>query len=382
MVTEGSMLTNPSALLDAVERTVRTKRGKSLYRAYILRLEASGVPVILSPGHLADVIGIDYGVLRSMAFGASSFYESFSIPKASGGYRQIDAPLPSLAAVQRFIQEQILSQLDVNPSASAYTKGKSILDHVKPHAKSTSLLRVDIRNFFPSITTLRIRRMLGDLGYSQRLSNFLAHLLTLNGSLPQGAPSSPLISNLALKSFDEKMNEFSENNNCRYTRYADDIAISGDQSTVRPALTYIESLLADEGFSLNNKKTRQFGKSHAAWFLTGLSISRDGRVRLPKSKRKAIKQQVFYLVKYMRSDLATPNQYSKRLLEDVLLPDRVIGKLRFWLWVDPDDGLAQSLLSQLRDSLQGITQGSWEPALVSELIDTPDGSPFAPDIDS
>lgn len=189
MVTEGLTLTDSSSLLDAVERTVRTKRGKSLYRAYILRLEASGVPVILTPGHLADVIGIDYSVLRSMAFGAALFYESFLIPKASGGYRQIDAPLPSLAAVQRFIQEQILSLLDVSLSASAYTKGKSILDHVKPHAKSTSLLRVDIEHFFPSITTLRVKEIFGSLGYSRRLSNFLAHLLTLNGSLPQGAPS-------------------------------------------------------------------------------------------------------------------------------------------------------------------------------------------------
>lgn len=304
-----------------------------------------------------------------MAFGATLFYESFSIPKASGGYRQIDAPLPSLATVQRFIQKQILSRLDVSLSASAYTKGKSILDHVKPHAKSTSLLRVDIENFFPSITVLRVKEIFESLGYSRRLSNFLAHLLTLNGSLPQGAPSSPLISNLVLRSFDEKLNEFSKQNQYTYTRYADDIAISGDQPTAHEAYIQIANLLKDEGFSLNHKKTRHFGQNHAAWLLTGLSITRDGGIRLPKAKRRAIRQQVYYLVKYMQQDLATPNQHSKRLLDDVLLPDRVIGKLRFWLWIDPNDRLAQSLLSQLRESLQGISQGNWTTNLVKELID-------------
>ncbi|MFM0213986.1 reverse transcriptase domain-containing protein, partial [Paraburkholderia sediminicola] len=109
---------------------------------------------------------------------------------------------------------------------------------------------MDIEQFFPSISRVRVCEIFRSLGYNSRLSNFLAHLLTLDEALPQGAPTSPAISSIILKAFDESVERFCAANNLIYSRYADDIAISSRELEIGELVkSNIEDFLKQHGFS-------------------------------------------------------------------------------------------------------------------------------------
>lgn len=365
MVIEGPLPTDPHLLLDAIERFVPSATRRKAYRAYILRLSEKNLPIIFDSAHLAQITGIEHSVLRSMAFGTSSFYQSFKIPKKSGGSRQIDAPLPSLLEVQRFILKEILEKQEISAYSTAYRKNKTIIDHVTPHSNSKSLLRVDLKDFFPSIKLERIRRVFIELGYTPRVSTLLSHLVTLEGSLPQGAPTSPCLSNIIILTFDEGVGKVCTKEGFIYTRYADDLAFSAPSEIPHSFLTALNAAIEEHGFKINERKTKFFGKRHGTWLLTGLSIGRDGRVRLPKAKRRSIRQRAHYLISYLSKDLDNKSEVANHLLSDVLLPDRVIGQLGFWLWVEPSDKSALQMLERLRTALLEVTS---DAAPISTLL--------------
>lgn len=294
-----------------------------------------------------------------MSYATDRFYRSFHIPKRSGGLREISAPLPDLSTAQRWIAANILRVLASDPPAAvtAYTPGRSIITHVECHLSSEQLLKLDLRDFFPSISTARVYKLFVEAGYTANVARTLAALTTVHGSLPQGAPSSPAISNLVLDAFDNAVSEVCTHQNLKYTRYADDIVISGAQ------LGHIQdsvSLIAVEnGFELNYKKSRAYTDPREPRFVTGLMIH-EGRARLPKAARRRIRAQAHYYIRLLDRVLGQeggPQMSEARNLhvadsfDDILFPDRLLGRLQFWSWIEADAAFPKAAIAQLSDML-------------------------------
>ena len=171
---------------------------------------------------LADWLGMPIEQLRA----TNLSYESFEIKKRSGKARQIDSPNPQLKFVQRVILRRLLSGLKVHEAAIGFEKGKSIVDAAKHHIGQEIVLSFDIVDFFPSISADRIHRYFRRIGWNYAVAKLLTSLVTFRGCLPQGAPTSPRLSNLVNYRMDCRLKNFVAQYDGAYTRYADDITVS------------------------------------------------------------------------------------------------------------------------------------------------------------
>ena len=177
-----------------------------------------------------------------------------------------------------------------------YTKGKNILENAQKHCCAKQILHADIKDFFPSISKERICDLFQQLGVSDFISEAFANLLTIEGVLAQGLHTSPLISNIICLGMDEDLTELANKYGCTYTRYADDITISGDDV---PSKKELEEILHKHGFVLNAGK---FRITKPGWhhFVTGLSVETN-IPRIPKKMRKKLRQELYYCRKFIRS---------------------------------------------------------------------------------
>jgi hypothetical protein len=276
------------------------------------KLGKQNLPILHNWRDLTDLLDIDLKTLRWMTYyrdvSTSKHYIEFEIPKRSGGTRQIMAPLPKLRKVQRDILHKILSSVEIHPAAHGFTTGRSILTNAAPHDKAQILINTDIKDFFPTITYPRVLGLFKSLGYSGHISTLLSLITTYtprkkmkwkdkdiyvaNGQrrLPQGAPTSPIISNLVCHRLDARLKRLAELEDINYTRYADDITLSipienGNGNTsiktrIGKYLGMLRKIIRDEGFEINKKKTWVI-RPHQRQGVTGLVIN-DGGARIPR----------------------------------------------------------------------------------------------------
>jgi retron-type reverse transcriptase len=166
---------------------------------YVDLLLEKNTPIILNPEHLSKLLGIRLEIIQRIVYSANSFYYNFKIPKKSGGFREISTPYPVLISAQKWIFENILTRIAINKCATGFVRNKSIIDNVKCHLDTNELLKMDIVDFFPSITFERIMSIFINLDYPKSLAYYLTSLCCLDGKLPQGAPTSPILSNIIAK---------------------------------------------------------------------------------------------------------------------------------------------------------------------------------------
>ena len=200
--------------------------------------------------------------MASVVNATQAHYRRFSIPKRRGGKRQIDAPYPLLLDCQRWINRHILMSIPVHPAATAYVKDMSLLANVQPHLAQKCLFRIDLRDFFPSISTRRIVAQFRRVGYAKNVAFYLAALCCLNGRLPQGAATSPALSNLVSVRMDRRLASLSTRADLTYTRYADDLSFSGEYigSQFRRSVCRI---IEECGFIINEEKNLPFCKTRS-----------------------------------------------------------------------------------------------------------------------
>lgn len=198
--------------------------------------------------------------LGAMLANPRGFYHSFTIPKKSGGSRQIDAPQKSLKLLQASMIPVFEAMLVPSPDAFGFLPGRSIVDNAKAHLGKDTVLNVDIKGFFPSITTGRLTtvfRNAKDVQVSAYMARNLARLVTLDGRLPQGSPASPVLTNLVSVRLDARLAGLARKYGCRYSRYVDDISFSASgPRALHRLMPHLESILNREGFGLNPDKTR------------------------------------------------------------------------------------------------------------------------------
>ncbi|MFD0860259.1 reverse transcriptase domain-containing protein [Roseovarius aquimarinus] len=268
---------------------------KNAVAEYARRLSSQGLPEIFSPEHLSHLTNIRLEAIYAMSNSQKSFYRRFDIPKRSGGSRKIAAPLPSLAFLQRWILDNILNLIPPHASAKAYRRGHSTFDNARFHRKQKIVLKVDVKNFFGSIQEYNAFLIFKGLGYSKRLSKLLSMTSSLDGCLPQGAPTSGALANIYMRAFDEVIFIACKEKKVRYTRYADDLTFSGDDFDTNAQIKMVDKELSKIGLTVNVKKTRVL-LPHVRQDVTGLVVNE--KVSVPQDFRRKLRQECHFIQKF------------------------------------------------------------------------------------
>jgi len=297
--------------------------------AYAVPLLDKNLPVIYNLSHLSALVGYNTNYLKRAVFFTKFFYKKYRITKASGGFRIINEPLPSLKDVQVWILGNLLNKVVVSRFAKAYIKGQNLKQNLVFHKNQRFVVSLDIENFFTSIKRRSVEEIFSSLGYSAMISNFLGKLCCLDDCLPQGASTSPYLSNLYLLNFDEIIGEYCLNNHIRYSRYADDMTFSGNDINLNELLTTVKLNLTQLGLSLNNDKTKVM-RSDQRQIVTGIIV--NDKIQVPRIKRKEIRQEVYYIkTKGLYEHLRFIESKKANYL------DHLLGKINFVLQINPTD---------------------------------------------
>ena len=238
---------------------------------------------------LCHDLGYTPKTLYTLSNQIGKHYHAVTIPKKSGGVRILHVPDPLLKSVQRSIADNLLAYMPVSEYACAYRYGMSAARSAAAHTGKDTVMRLDIRGFFDHITFAQIReKVFSARRFSEANSILLTVLCVYEDILPQGAPTSPMISNLILRGFDDVMGEWCRKRGITYTRYCDDMTFSGTFDA-REVKEKAAALLRKEGFFLNGKKTmiRHRGQRQ---FTTGLVVNE--MVSVPAGYRRKIRQEM------------------------------------------------------------------------------------------
>ncbi|NOU49825.1 RNA-directed DNA polymerase [Pseudoalteromonas sp. JBTF-M23] len=275
-------------------------------------------------------------------YGVSSyFYRSFSIKKRSGGARNIKLPYPKLKYIQQWIKQEILDNLTVDENAFAYVKGKSNIENAKLHIGSNELLKLDIKDFFGNVKVESIESIFRSCGYTDDVSYLLARLCTCFGFLPQGAPTSPTLSNLVLQALDKNLAHFANINSLTFSRYADDIFLSGKLITKEIKQDAVE-IVEKSGLPINHNKTKII-RGNTCKIITGLIVT-DSTVRVPKKIRREFRKNSFFMLKNKSSQMD-----GSRAKLNPLLIDEIIGVGNYIIRVEPSNKYVESVLGELQE---------------------------------
>lgn len=245
--------------------------------------------------NLSDAIGVPYDWLAWRAAHPKLYYRYFNIRKRSGGWRGIAAPDKYLSRAQRWVADNLCRPLDVHKNATAYSLGSSIKQNAKLHEGAEVVVRIDIQDFFWSIKRAQIVDFFEQFVVNPDVVTFLTDLCTLRDCLPQGAPSSPILSNLICKSLDESNFYNARGFRAQYSRYADDIFFSLNSYTdARELFDLTAKVILDQGFRLNTSKSRIISKGQRK-SITGLVVGSSG-VGIGRTKEREIKAAIHNLL--------------------------------------------------------------------------------------
>lgn len=201
--------------------------------AYADNLQQNEVPIIFDQPHLAALLGYELDYIQILSTCQQDFYKEYRIPKRNGKMRIIHEPMPNLKEIQTWILDNILlspgALHEVSPVAMAFMPQRSIIDNAACHVGKRTVICMDLKDFFSNVRYIQVYLIFNNLGYGKDVSGMLAHLCTLDGALPQGAPTSPMLSNLILSEADESLLSYCTERNIAYTRYADDLTFSTDR---------------------------------------------------------------------------------------------------------------------------------------------------------
>jgi RNA-directed DNA polymerase len=267
-----------------------------------------GLPEIASPRQLADWLGLTLPQLdwfadvkrrnRRAPPGPLRHYTVHIIRKRDGRLRLLEAPRPRLKSVQRRILHDLLARVPPHDAAHGFRPGRSVVTYAAPHAGQAMVLRLDLCDFFASVTAARVRALFRTLGYPREVAHLLTGLCThvtpadawpadtspddratrrrhADPHLPQGAPTSPALANLCAYRLDVRLRSLAAAAGANYTRYADDLAFSGGPDFARAAdrfLVQAATVVLEEGFEVRMKKTRWM-RSGARQHLAGVVIN-------------------------------------------------------------------------------------------------------------
>ena len=295
---------------------------------YAENLIANNLPVLFDEKHVNLTLKLEHSFLSENMINLS--YHTFNI---SNNYksRLISAPPKTLKIRQRWILDNILKNIPVSDFTYGFRAGYSIKSNAIIHAKHNYAICLDIKDFFPSIKIDRVVSMFSDAGYSSSASKRLAQLCCYDGELPQGAPTSPQITNILCRDMDIQLNLIAQQFNAIYSRYADDITFSANDY-INDALPIIKKTIQSFGFQINNSKTTIYSKGQPK-FITGLVVQ-NGTVRVPKRFKRELKKEVHYCQKFGVTNHLI-NSGAKKFIN---YREHLYGKAYYIFMVEPEVG--------------------------------------------
>lgn len=299
------------------------------YLRYCRKLIYKELPPIFDLYHLAQLFGRTPSFVAAVVHGQRSFYRSFFIPKRKGGTREISSPYASLLECQRWILENILEKVRLSKYTFGFVKNRSIIDNATQHIGSKDVLKVDIKDFFPSISERRVISIFRQLGYTKTVSYYLARFCTLNGCLPQGGACSPYLCNIVSNKMDSRLGAYCANNHLVFTRYADDICVSGERIEFSTVAT-IRRIFESEGFHMNEGKTVLMTRGKKV--ITGISVM-DGKLAAQRTYKRQIRKEMHFIEKY-----GTISHISKMRIRNPGYLVSLLGKVNYVLTVEPSNG--------------------------------------------
>ena len=285
------------------------------------------MPEIKNIEDLSKITGLASNSISSLIYEESGRYRKHYITKKSGGLREISAPLPNLLLIQKAINRHLLSKVEIHKSAVGFREDHSIVDHVKPHLGQRKFAKFDVKSCFDSIGYASVFNVYNKITKDKSFCFALTKLSVHEGKIPMGAATSPSLCNVVLKSMDERIFGICESLDLNYTRYADDILVSGDKlnlSLFHKIIKYMEEC----GFKTNEKS--RFIENPQRLVVCGLSISGD-KIRVPKHKKREWRKETHFVVK---NSVELESSLSGYI--DPFYIDRLLGRLNFWRFAEPD----------------------------------------------
>jgi RNA-directed DNA polymerase len=273
------------------------------------KLAEKNLPLISSAEDLALLMKTDIKTIRFLTYNRIvsrvTHYKQFQIPKKVGGFRKISAPMPKLKEAQHWILENILNKLPVHINAHGFALTKSIASNARPHIKKEVLINIDLKDFFPSIHYPRVKGMFKSLGYNEKIATVLALICTEseideveldgityyaksgNRALPQGAPTSPAITNYLCRRMDARFTGLAKKYNFEYTRYADDLTFSCvtyNADEFKKFLGFVKKTIKSENFTIHPDKFKVLRKN-SKQEVTGIVVNEKLSVERKKIKK-------------------------------------------------------------------------------------------------
>jgi hypothetical protein len=279
------------------------------------RAAENELPPLDSPQQLAEALGLTVARLRWLAYHRDAatrlHYRRFVIPKRGGGERAIWAPLPTLKAAQHWVLRNVVEKLPVHGAAHGFLPGRSTLTNAAAHTDARVVVKMDVKDFFPTVTLKRVKGIFRKAGYREQVATLLALLCTEaprevvehDGQtyyvslgprcLPQGAPTSPALTNTLCLRLDRRLSGLAKRLGWRYTRYADDLTLSLPTSHqgkphLGTLMGLVRRVVEAEGFRLHPEKTRVHRRGGRQQ-VTGLVVNGAGAPRVPRALRRRLR---------------------------------------------------------------------------------------------
>jgi RNA-directed DNA polymerase len=244
----------------------------------------------------AKEIGFNIQVLDNYVTYADNYYNTFYVLKKNKTKkRQIDCPSKELKSIQRWLLSNYFNKIPISDRANGFVKGRGIKRNAKFHLDNSFILSIDIKDFFPSISQKQIFEALEKNLGENELNLKLAKLCTFKRHLPQGAPTSPALSNIVFKEIDDEITNYCKTKLVVYSRYADDLVFScNTKNTLVEIYSFVNSLLRKSSFNINRTKTKYFsGKGRMV--ITGININ-EGRLSVKKEIKRNLRSNLYNVI--------------------------------------------------------------------------------------
>jgi RNA-directed DNA polymerase len=278
-------------------------------------------------------------------------YSTRQFKKKSGGVRTLRKPEELLALVLKKTNEFFNRRgYVVSPHAHGFVKGKSTATNAALHLSQDVVVRLDIADFFESITATVVEEGFTKIGFDSSAATLARRLTTVDGSLPIGFATSPFISNLVFEEADIELAQLAEDSLLTYSRYADDMVFSG-RSTPE-IIEAVRAVLRTHSWELNDSKTRWMRRG-ASQYVTGLSVSDPRQPRIPKALKRRMRWKL-HMIQRVGYDSYMSN-FDGEIRNDQ--PHRLLGLARYIAGVEPHVGL--TLLRNLQDQIDASAYGYW-----------------------
>lgn len=326
------------------------------------RLQSNNLPLYNSHEAIAQAMGISLKGLRFLAFSRKkSHYIRFQIPKKTGGNRKISAPTHLLKKTQKWILEKILEKIQLHDAAHGFRLKHSIVTNAEHHVGKEVIINIDLKDFFPSISYIRVKGLFKSFGYSETASTIFGLICTepkikeveVNGKtefllswtkryLPQGAPTSPAITNILCHRLDRRLHSMAKQYGFDYTRYADDLTFSASGESLRNICNIFQNtrfIVEQEDFEINEQKTRVI-RRYQQQEVTGIVVNE--KLNVSREKLKNFRAVLYQIEK----DGLEGHKWGQS--EDIIAS--IEGFANFVLMVNPEKG------AKFKEQIDGIKE--------------------------